>query len=266
MSTTSTASRKIEKTSVTKWVPISLMRVSPLAQRKLRQARVDKIAADFDPEQIGVPTVNKRGGYYYLIDGQHRIAALEVIGWGDQQLQCQVYEGLSEKEEAQMFLRLNDILPVNAFEKFRIGIQAGNAEQVAIDKIVRERGCVITTEKGDGTIRSVGALSRIYENGGAEVLGRTLDIITAAYGSSGLQTAVLDGIGLVVMRYNQSLEDDKVVTRLGAMRGGVNGLLGNAQVIRRQTRVALSHSVAAAVVDAVNGQRGGKKLTPWFRD
>lgn len=69
---------KITRQARLRWVPIAQMKVNPLAQRELNQARVDKLAANFDPEQIGTPTVNHRDGAYYIIDGQHRIEALKA--------------------------------------------------------------------------------------------------------------------------------------------------------------------------------------------
>jgi ParB-like nuclease domain len=68
---------RIERQARLRWVPLSRMRVNPLAQRDLNSARVAKLAAVFDPEKMDTPTVNYRGGWYYLIDGQHRIAALK---------------------------------------------------------------------------------------------------------------------------------------------------------------------------------------------
>ncbi len=110
---------RIERTARLRWVPLTQMRVNPLAQRDLNQARVNQLAAVFDIEQMGAPTVSHRGGWYYLIDGQHRIAALKqwLGSWGDQQAQCWCYEGLSEAAEAEVFLKLNDTLAVHAFAK-----------------------------------------------------------------------------------------------------------------------------------------------------
>ena len=107
---------RIERAARLRWVQLAQMRVNPLAQRDLNQARVSKLAAAFDPELMDAPTVNHRGGWYYLIDGQHRIAALKewLSSWQDQQVQCWTYEGLREAEEAEKFLALNDTLPVRA--------------------------------------------------------------------------------------------------------------------------------------------------------
>jgi Family of unknown function (DUF6551) len=136
-------SARIERQARLRWVPLAQMRVNPLAQRDFNSARVAKLAAVFDPEKMDTPTVNHRGGWYYLIDGQHRIAALKqwLSSWQDQQVQCWTYEGLSEEQEAEKFLALNDTLPVRAFAKFKVSVQAGRDTEVDVDRIVRALGC-----------------------------------------------------------------------------------------------------------------------------
>jgi hypothetical protein len=124
---------RLERRCHLRWVPLIQMKVNPLAQRELNQARVDRLVAAFDPEQLGAPTVSHRGGYFYLIDGQHRVAVCKKwLGTReDQALQCWCYEGLAEAEEAEVFLKLNDVLPVHANARFT----------VAADCPGRVRGC-----------------------------------------------------------------------------------------------------------------------------
>ena len=55
------ADGRIERQARLRWVPLSQMRVNPLAQRDLNQARVSKLAAAFEPEKMDAPTVNHRG-------------------------------------------------------------------------------------------------------------------------------------------------------------------------------------------------------------
>lgn len=266
MTTKSSRPNRVERAAALRWVPLALMVVSPLAQREKNQARVDKIAANLDIEQLGTPTVSHRDAKFYVIDGQHRIEALREIGWGDQQVQCWVYEGLTEQDEAEKFLRLNDVLAVNAFARFRVGVQAGRLTECDIDRIVRAADCAVSQDQIEGGISAVGTLVRIYDRGGPKVLARTIRICRDAYGTPGLIAAVLDGIGLVCGRYNGDLEDQLAVAKLAGVHGGVNGLLGKAELIRRQTGQARSHSVAAAAVEIVNSGRGGKKLPSWFRE
>jgi hypothetical protein len=215
---------RIERKARLRWVPLTQMRVNPLAQRDLNQARVSKLAAVFDPEKMETPTVNHRGDWYYLIDGQHRIAALKqwLSSWQDQQVQCWTYEGLSEVEEAEKFLALNDALPVRAFAKFKVSVQAGRDTEADVDRIVRALGLRIA--RGDG-ISAVATLRRVYTRGGAAVLSRALRIIRDAYGEAGLDGPVIDGIGLLCQRYNGDLSEQRAIERLSSAHGGVSGLL-----------------------------------------
>lgn len=258
--------KKVEREARLRWVPIRDMRVSPLAQRELNRARVNKISADFDLEQIGTPTVNQRQGNFYIIDGQHRVEALREIGWGDQQIQCWTYTGLTEEEEAEKFLKLNDTLTVNAFSKFRVGVQAGRLAECDIDRVVRAQNLRVSTDQGEGAISAVGALRRVYNQAGPGQLARTLRIIRDAYGDPGLEAAVISGIGLLCARYDSALDEKRAIDLLSKAHGGVNGLLGKAETIRRATGGAKFHCVAAAAVEIINGGRGGKKLPAWFRN
>jgi hypothetical protein len=260
---------RVEREARLRWVPLAKMRVNPLAQRELNPARVDKLASELELEQLGNPTVNLRSdAHFYLIDGQHRVEALKKWlgegGWEDQSMQCWSYEGLSEDEEAEKFLRLNDTLTVPLFEKFRVGIQAGRAEECDIDRIVRAQELRISRDQGGGAIRAVAALRKVYRLG-ANPLARSLGIIRDAYGDSGLEAPVIEGVGLLCHRYNGELDVGNAVQRLGNAHGGVNGLMNRAAQMRQQTGNPLAHCVAASAVEIINRGRGGKKLPSWWR-
>lgn len=262
-----TTNGKVERIAQLRWIPLSEIDFNPLAQRDLNAARVEKLTNEFDPEQLGYPTANRRSGHYWIIDGHHRIEALKDwlgTGWEAQQVQCQVYEDLTEEEEAEVFLKLNDVLAVNAFTRFRIGVQAGRPEESEIDEIVRKCLLRVSLDIGNGAIGAVGTLMRVYRRGGGLALARTLLIIRDAYGDAGLQAAVIDGIGLLCHRYDTQLDDTTLVTRLASARGGVNGLLSKAENLRLQTGNTRGNCVAAAAVEINNAGRS-KKLPNWWK-
>ncbi len=256
---------RIEREASLRWVPLAKMRVSPLCQRDINKARVDYMVADFDLEQIGTPTVSEREGHFWIIDGQHRIEALRQIGWGDQQIQCSTYSGLSAEDEAEKFLRLNDTLSVDAFSKFRVGVQAGRDVECDIDRVVRAQGLVVSRDEVPGRVRCVGTLRTVYNRSGADTLGRTLRIIRDSYGDAGLEAGVVNGLGLLCQRYNGDLNDAEAIKKLSGAHGGVNGLINKAEVLRRQTGNHKSHCIAAAAVEIINSGRGGAKLPTWWR-
>lgn len=256
---------KVEREARLRWVPIEKMRVSPVAQRELKPHRVDHLAASFDLEMLGTPILSERDGLFYIIDGQHRIEALKEIGYGDQQVQCWVYTGLTEQDEADRFDLYNDTLTVSAFDKFRVRVTAGRDDETEIDRIVRANGLVVSKDKVPGAIGAVGTLGRVYRRSNGTTLARTLRIIRDAYGDSGMEAVVIDGMGLLCQRYNGDLKDEEAVAKLAKAHGGVSGLIGKAEVLRRQTGNQKNHCIAAAAVEILNSGRGGKKLPSWWK-
>ena len=267
MTDTSKIQGRIERQARLRWVPLAQLRVNPLAQRDLNTARVAKLAAVFDPELMDAPTVNHRGDWYYLIDGQHRIAALKqwLSSWQDQQVQCWTYEGLTEAQEAEVFLKLNDVLAVPAFAKFQVSVQAGRPGEADVDRIVRALGLRIAPGRAGGGICAVATLRRVYARGGAAVLSKALRIIRDAYGEAGLDGPVIDGIGLLCQRYDGQLGEQRAVDRLAAAHGGVSGLRSRAGQLRQTTGTATAQCVAAAAVELINRGPGGTKLPSWWK-
>lgn len=260
--------RRVERAARLTWVPLGLMRVPQMAQREFRPAWADHLSANMDLEQIGTPTVNKRGGLFYIVDGQHRVEAYKAwIGehWEDQQLHCWTYEGLSEAEEAETFLKLNDNLAVQAFDKFRIGFNANRPEEVEISALVMKAGLTISQSRAEGAVGAVGTLRRVYRREGGAVLARALGIIRDAYGSPGLEAPVIDGIGLLCGRYNGDLDTAVAVQRLQSAAGGVAALMNRAYFAKNQTNAHLNQCVAAAAVELINRGKGGKKLPSWWK-
>lgn len=262
-----TAQPRHELSSQLRWVPLGDMRISPAAQREFSPTN-PAVSGDFDPELMGHPVLSARGDHYYILDGQHRVEGFRRWigeGWQKQQVLCRVYTDLDEAAEAELFLRLNDVKTISAFDKFEKGVNAGRAVETDIDRIVRAVGLKVSKQKTDGAVGAVGTLRQVYGRGGPATLSRTLRIVRDAYGDSGLEAPIIAGVGLLTSRYNGEVDEDRMVDRLASLRQGADGLLQNAYVIKRQTGSTLPHSVAAAAVEVYNKGRGGKKLPSWWK-
>lgn len=250
------------------WVPIASMKVSPKAQREFKENHAAEFAADFDLEALGYPVVSKRDGNYYIVDGQHRVAALKMIGWGDQSIQCEVYEGLSEAEEAELFLRRDKRRAIQAFDRFRIGVVAEREDELDINRIVMGCGLRVATDQDSKSIAAVGALHKTYQNGGAKTLSRSIRILRDGFPDdpAAFRRELVEGAGLLCQRYNGDLDDAELKKKLAALRGGANGVLTKAGRIRASTGETLAQCTAAALVEVANSGRGGKKLASWWKD
>jgi hypothetical protein len=262
----STATDRIDRVGKLTWHRLGDLKPSPVAQRnKLNQSRVEHLRANLDLEQIGYLTVNERDGNVYLIDGWHRCEALLQFGFEPETLiECETYAGLTEQEEAERFLKLNDRLAVHALDQFRMAVAAGRPTEVAVDQLVRRADLQIGWDGNQ--VRAVAKLVKVYQTAGAVGLAKTLTIIRDAYGIRGFVAVVIDGVGMLVARYGDRV-DETATKKLGSEYGGVGGLLNQAAVIQRTVGGRKGVAVAAAAVEIINrGAARGKKLPSWWRE
>ena len=250
------------------WVPADDLKTNPVAQREFRQAWAEAILSRFDLDKFQVPHVNRRADEsLFIMEGQHGTWAYrQWLGEG-QQIQVWLYDGLTEQEEAEFFLSLNDKKAVDLLAKFKVGVTAGREVECDIDRIVRSNGCHVTSNTSDkGSISAVGALTTIYTRYGAQNLGQTLRIIGDSFGGdSGYERPVLLGIAMVLARYPE-VEIPRLVRQLAALRNGWKGVTQKAYLVKEAMGCQQAEAAAAAVVEIYNGGRGGKKLPSWWRE
>lgn len=112
---------------------IEYMRIStkdmfphPIAQREFIPEHAHKIAKDFSWDRYSPVDVSFRDGRYWVIDGQHRIAAIRERFGGDCVILARVRRGMTIVDEAMFFvnqdkgrktIKYNDKISV----KYRIG-------------------------------------------------------------------------------------------------------------------------------------------------
>lgn len=257
-----TDEQRLERNSRLQWHRVSTLRVSTNAQRKYREAHAQKIANKFDPDKIGIPVVSIRDGHAWVIDGQHRVAALKLIGYGDQQIQCDTYTGLTERDEAEMFDGRNDQKAVLPYDRFMVRITAHRQRECDIARTVAANN--LELGHGDGKIGCVTALGKVYDLAGPERLGKALRILRDSWGAPAMSAQLIEGMGFVVHRYNGDLDEETAIQRLSTLQGGAVAVMQKAQLIRRQVGRPLAQCVAAATVDAINRGKGGKKLPIWW--
>ncbi len=261
---TNLTSPKATRGAHLEWVDLNKMRVNPTAQREFSEPWGDAILKKFDIDKLQFPTVNLRDGWYYVIDGQHSVYAYKMwLGsWEDQKIQCMVHKGLTEAEEAEMFLSLNNKRAVSVFDKFRVGVHAGRIEECDIDRIVRANGCIVTRNRANpGAISCVSALRAVYRDCGPEILGATVRIIRDAYGDAGYEAPIVRGIGAILNRFPM-IDRVRLQLSLHDAHAGSKGLLNSAAQIRKQVGGTQVDSVAAAAVKIYNRSRGSK-LPTW---
>lgn len=266
-------SKAVSNSSSFGMVNVSVLNVDPEAQRKLMPGWVKAHVPAFDVDKLGYIVVNKRSnGKLYTVDGQHRVELMRAVGWGDQKIHAEIFDGLDQAKEAAIFEARNDRRAVRKFDKFRISVTAGNPVSCAIERIVKEHGLVISDQSDDGHVCAVDALERIFAGAGIasakegpKALARTLKTLILAWGNqaSNFNGAVMLPLGLVFLRYNGQIDEKDLAKKLGPLPGGAPGLIGRGRSMKELRGRSVAHCIASIIIDAYNKGRRVGKVESW---
>lgn len=135
-------------------------------QRQINYSRCKEIKNNFNPDMVGTLLVSHRAdGSYVIIDGHHRMTAMQMLGLKAHL--CQVLEGLSYEEEAKLFVEFNNKRAVVAAKPL-LNARVEAKEDLAVNMMqaINKAGysCGITPQsKGVVKINAVRALERAYK-------------------------------------------------------------------------------------------------------
>lgn len=235
-------------------------------QRNLRVVRVKEITAKLDLDAIGVITVSRRpDGRLVVLDGGHRIQALLDNGLGEWEVTCKVFDGLTLKQEAGLFRRLNNTSRVTSIEDLLKGIVEGDKESVAISKIMERNGLQIALQSGPGLVSCAAAMRKVYRGqNGPAALGFAINVAVASWGahSDSVDGHLVTGLGAVYARYAEDVDRAALIRKLAKHQGGAPGLIGQALALKAMRPSTVGTAVARIVVDIYNRGRGRRSLPP----
>lgn len=254
-------------------MPIGLMVVPPelISQRPFIKSHGDALAATLDLNMLGYPIVNHREGKYWLCDGQHRIYALKKNGLGDSNLDCEVYENLTDEEMAQLFLGRDKRRAISPYAKFFIACTAGYARENAIRRVVEANGMKIQRAKAEDSVSAVSALIKIYDTSPTKdvAVGWCLRVAKVAFSGDprGFEASVLEALGMIQNRYNGRAVEKDLATKLATVPHGIRGLLNRAESRRDRTGQNKTACLCFEIVEAYNKGLGGRaRLAPWSKE
>lgn len=243
-------------------------------QRTLKPARVNEIRRHLDLDMLGVVWVSRRAnGSLYVLDGQHRVRALVDEGLGDYPLDCKVYEGLTEDQEARVFFWLNKYLRVHAADQFRARARFGDPVAHDIMRVVELHGLELSSTVADGHVVAVVALEAVYTgrvvNRRRESDAYYPEVLSAAIGTlvgaftktaNGLGGELIKGVGIFWHHYLGTVQPMDVSRKMAIRTGGAVNLLSAARAHAGYEGGTTAKAVAYLMVQDYNKGKSSGKL------
>lgn len=236
-------------------VKLEDLRVDARYQGPLRVKRVKHLIANWNDKVgwAGIAVSKRANGELYVIDGQHRVAALVECGFGPYETEVTLYEGLTLADEAGLFHDLNDQRVHDLFERFNSAVLAKRSPELEIAALVEECGWKVGRNESARTICAIAAVKRVWVKYGSDRLRAVLTTLGKAwkYEDSSASQYIIEGLAMYYAG-DAPATQKKVAEKLGAYPGGWQAML--TQIKGRRTILDCSMAQAGSqVIDqAVN--------------
>lgn len=201
-----------------------LQAVEPYQRSKLNARVVKEIARNFDPVKAGTILVSRRGGKYHVIDGRHRVTgALQANLPKDYKINCQIVEGLTYYQEAELFAKQDkNKTPLSAVQEFNGLLEAQDEESVSIQQNLERIGLRIDTTNSRclNDIQCVRQIQRLYRTlGGAEFFS-LMNLIKQTWGGDveSLSAQMIGGCATFYKTYRGEFNQKTFVKKLNTVK------------------------------------------------
>ena len=180
-----------------KRIPIENIEFAPY-QRELKQSKVNKIAKEFIPEIVGVALISFRQGRFWCLDSQHRIKAMEKLGYTD--VYCIILTGLSYEEECRYFNVLNTgRTQLTANQVFHCRVEEKDPDALELVNLFHKYRYDYNKNNGTKSDNTIGAVSKfvsMQKNYGNTMVDKVLRIMRNAWfgEKSSLSSAIITGL------------------------------------------------------------------------
>ena len=169
---------------VYKRLSVKDLKIADYQRDSISMKKVKEYAENFDWDIFETPLISYRDGEYWIVDGQHRIEVLKLLGI--ETVFCKVLTNLDYHQEALKFNKLNTARRIlSACDKFHSRVEAKDCVATAIDKILKEYSLTYSNRtkarKRYDRVTAITAVENIYKEGGAEHLSRVLRVLKEAW-------------------------------------------------------------------------------------
>lgn len=163
-------------------------------QRGTSHAKVLTIVKNWSWIACGCIIVARRGGTYYVIDGQHRVMAAKKRV-DIENLPCLVFDTSEVAQEANGFLVTQTARkPVSAVEKFNAMLVIGNEEALLVDELIKSSGRQIHAHHSSPT--TIKCIARILAHAkmNPSVLKEMWPLIIDVCADDSFRETIFDGL------------------------------------------------------------------------
>lgn len=201
-------------------VPVEKMYLGSYT-RSISRSKVDGLKVNWDLRAVGnlYLAYHERNGtdVYAIIDGAHRRQA--AIEMGETRLPARVFFDLTEREEADLYVKFATVNKQTYIDRFRARLEAHEPKARVIEQVLREFG--LTWSEGEQSeqnrVLAMARTENIYDTRGVAFLREMLSVLHLAWGKEYTHTfgnLIMNGMALFWERYRNLVDTKRLIQRL----------------------------------------------------
>lgn len=253
---------------ILRWLPVSLLRIDPTFQRNILdrgKKNIGEIAEAFDWNKFGTVIVARTGGYFSVIDGQHRTTAAKLCGITD--IPCQVIDA-DRKQQASSFAAINgNVTALNGLQIHHARVAAQEPEALAVAAACSAAGVQILRYPVPASLikpaqtLAVGSVYACHRRYGGEVLTAALSCLSKTRGGNpGVYRAqIIQALSLVLSKRPSLMADSKQLLAW-ASKVNFNSIWLDAAVSARARRCPVMPLILANLTASLNEITGDERV------
>lgn len=197
-----------------KRIPIANLKFAAY-QRELKPSKVRKISENFIPDIVGIALVSFRNGEFWCLDAQHRVKALEKLGYTE--VWCQLITGLNYEEECKRFNILNTgRTQLTSNQIFHCRVEGKDPNALALVEAFKKYRFDYNKNAGNKSDNLIGAVSKfvkIQKIYGNVMVDRVLRTLRNAWMGDkySLSSAIITGLSTFFAEMPDA--DDMILTK-----------------------------------------------------
>ena len=200
-------------------VVASVIGVDPSYQRGYSIKWAEEIASNFDTYlAAGIKVSRRADGSLWVIDGQHRIRAWQMVKGEHTVIPVEVIEGLTVQQEADMFSQQNNRRNINPIQTHRALVTAGNPVDLEIERILAKHGLIMADQVGaknqpEKQFAAIRALRVVVERRGSTHADEVLSLVIEGLGRPGKRVTAnhISGMDAFLARFGERVNRERLL-------------------------------------------------------
>lgn len=239
-------------------------------QRPVDGKEVSRLIREWDDRLLDPVVVSFRDGRFYVVDGQHRVAAMRWMNdGGTVMVPCKVYDGLTYEQEADLCYKLDKAKKrLSLSQSTNALVESGaDAESAEIRRLLERCGftwALGQKSRKQNEVVSTRAVINAYRLLGGASFSRMFSLLRATWDGEpcSVNAVMISGLALFLKTYDTELNDSTFIKRLSAV--DPDEIIRRGKLDFSTNRTALRY--ARVLLEKYNGTRGGKKLPYRLQD